>query len=60
VFLERLERVRGNSVVRWVRDVTFAEDLSQVRTGSASQIMASLRNLAISLHRLAPPTSPPR
>lgn len=52
VFLEHLERDRGNSVVHWVRDVTFP-DLSQVRTGSASQIMASLRNLAISLHRLA-------
>ncbi|WP_433559247.1 hypothetical protein ACQPWY_13855 [Pseudonocardia xinjiangensis] len=40
VFLEHLECARGNSVVRWVRDVTFADDLSQVRTGSASQIMA--------------------
>jgi hypothetical protein len=28
-------------------------DLSQVRTGSAPQIMASLRSLAIRLHRLA-------
>ena len=53
VFLEHLERDRGNNVVRWGRDVTLAEDLLQVRTGSASQIMVSLRNLAISLHRLA-------
>ena len=39
--------------LHWVRDVTFGEDLSQVRTGSSPQVMASLRNLAISLHRLA-------
>jgi len=30
-----------------VRDPTFAEDTSQVRTGSAPQVMAALRNLAI-------------
>jgi hypothetical protein len=36
-----------------VRDVTFDEDLSQVRIGTAPQVMASLRNLAISLHRFA-------
>ena len=38
--------------LHWVRDVTFGEDLSQVRTGAAPQVMATLRNLAISLHRL--------
>jgi predicted transposase YbfD/YdcC len=38
--------------LHWVRDVTYAEDLSQVRTGAGPQVMASLRNLAISLHRL--------
>ena len=43
--------------LHWVRDVTFAEDLSQVRTGHAPQVMASLRNLAISLHRLAGATN---
>lgn len=47
-----LERDRGHSVLRLVRDVTFAENLSQVRTASASQIMASPRNLATSPHRL--------
>ncbi len=36
----------------WVRDVTFDEDRSRVRTGSGPQIMASLRNLAISVLRL--------
>ena len=37
--------------VHWVRDVTFDEDRSQVRTGSAPQIMAALRNVAISVLR---------
>lgn len=35
----------------WVRDVTYAEDSSRVRTGSAPRVMATLRNLAISIHR---------
>jgi hypothetical protein len=33
--------------LHWVRDVTFAEDASQVRTGTAPQVMAALRNLVI-------------
>ena len=45
--------------VHWVRDVTFDEDRSQVRTGSAPQIMAALRNLTISMVRLAGETNPP-
>ena len=43
--------------VHWVRDVTFDEDRSQVRTGSAPQIMAALRNLTISALRLAGETN---
>ena len=43
--------------LHWVRDVTYAEDLSQIRTGAGPQVMASLRNLAISLHRLAGATN---
>ena len=39
--------------LHWVRDVSFGEDLSQVRTGAGPQVMASLRNLAISVHRKA-------
>jgi predicted transposase YbfD/YdcC len=39
--------------LHWVRDVTFAEDLSQIRTGTGPAVMAVLRNLAISRHRLA-------
>ena len=38
--------------VFWVRDVTMDEDRCQVRTGSAPQIMAGLRNLVISLLRI--------
>jgi hypothetical protein len=36
-----------------IRDVTFGEDLSQTRTGSRPAVMASLRNFAVSRHRLA-------
>ncbi len=39
--------------VHYVRDVTFDEDRSQVRKQAAPQMMASLRNLAISLLRMA-------
>jgi predicted transposase YbfD/YdcC len=38
--------------VHWVRDVTFDEDRSQLRTGHAHQVLAALRNTAISLFRL--------
>ena len=37
--------------VHWVRDVTFDEDRSQVRTGTAPQVMAALRNAVIGLLR---------
>ena len=39
--------------LHWVRDVTFAEDHSQNRTGSGPHVMATLRNTAIGLLRLA-------
>ena len=39
--------------LHWVRDVTFDEDRSQVRTGAAPQVLAGLRNLVISLVRRA-------
>ena len=38
--------------LHWCRDVTYDEDRSQVRTGNAPQVMATLRNTAISLLRL--------
>jgi predicted transposase YbfD/YdcC len=51
-----LELVRGHWCIEnrshYVRDVTFAEDRSRLRTGHAPQILAALRNLAITLiHR---------
>jgi predicted transposase YbfD/YdcC len=39
--------------LHWVRDVTFAEDGSRVRTGAAPRVLATFRNLAISAIRLA-------
>ena len=39
--------------VHYVRDRTFDEDRSQVRKNSAPQIMASLRNIVMSIFRLA-------
>jgi predicted transposase YbfD/YdcC len=41
--------------LHWVRDVTFAEDASQLRTGAGPHVMACLRNLAIgALSRAGP------
>jgi predicted transposase YbfD/YdcC len=37
----------------WVRDVTFAEDGSQARSGSIPQVLAAVRNVAIGLLRQA-------
>jgi len=52
-----LDLVRGQWTIEnglhWVRDVTFDEDRSQVRKGKGPQVMATLRNLAISILRLA-------
>jgi predicted transposase YbfD/YdcC len=39
----------GIEALHHLRDVTFAEDASQVRTGNTPQAMASLRNLAIGI-----------
>jgi hypothetical protein len=39
--------------LHWVRDVTMGEDASRIRSGAAPQVMAGLRNAAISLLRLA-------
>ena len=38
--------------LHWVRDVTFDEDRSQIRSGSGPRVMASLRNLVISILRI--------
>jgi predicted transposase YbfD/YdcC len=42
----------GIEALHHIRDVTFAEDASQIRTGTAPRAMASLRNLAIGVLRL--------
>ena len=39
--------------LHWVRDVTLGEDLHQARTGNGPHVMATLRNLVISLLRFA-------
>jgi hypothetical protein len=41
----------GIEALHHLRDVIFAEDASQVRTGTAPRAMASLRNLAIGILR---------
>jgi len=49
--------VRGHwsieNKIHWVRDVTFNEDASQIKTGSRPRVMATLRNLVIGLIRQA-------
>lgn len=59
---ERLLKIsRGHwsieNALHWVRDVTFDEDRSQIRTKSAPRLMATLRNLVMSLLRLAGQTN---
>jgi predicted transposase YbfD/YdcC len=49
-----LALVRGHWSIEsrhWVRDVTFGEDRSPLRTGAGPQILAALRNLAHTLIR---------
>ena len=52
-----LELTRGHWCIEnglhYVRDVTLGEDACQVRSGSAPQILAGLRNLVVSLLNLA-------
>jgi hypothetical protein len=56
-----LELNRGHwsieNKLHWVRDVTFDEDRSQVRKHGAPRAMASLRNMAISVMRIAGATN---
>lgn len=52
---ELLSLVRGHWAIEnrlhWVRDVTMGEDASRVRTGSAPQTMAALRNAVLGIIR---------
>ena len=64
---EQADASRLNGLVRghwhienrshWVRDVTFDEDRSQVRSGNIPQAMAALRNTVIGLIRMAGETN---
>jgi predicted transposase YbfD/YdcC len=53
--------IRGHWTIEdrlhWVRDVTYDEDRSQIRTGNGPRVMASLRNLAITILRLTGATN---
>ncbi|MFY1634804.1 transposase [Solwaraspora sp. WMMB335] len=44
---------RAIETLHHIRDTTYAEDASHLRTGNAPRVMATLRNTAISLLRLA-------
>ena len=56
-----LQLVRGHwgieNGLHYVRDVTMGEDGSNVRTGSAPQVMAALRNVVIGILRLSGATN---
>jgi predicted transposase YbfD/YdcC len=43
--------------LHWIRDVVYDEDRSQIRTASGPRVMASLRNLAITILRLTAATN---
>ena len=49
--------IRGHWAIEdrlhWVRDLDYDKDRSQVRTASAPRVMATLRNLAITILRLS-------
>jgi hypothetical protein len=52
--------IRGHwaiEALHYVRDTTFAEDGSQVRTGSGPSVMAALRNLVIGVLSRAGPVN---
>ena len=57
--------IRGHwaiEAMHWVRDMSFGEDASQVRTGTGPRVMATLRNVSIGSSEpdLEPTTSPRR
>jgi predicted transposase YbfD/YdcC len=54
------DALRGHwqiEALHWIRDVSYGEDLSQIRTGNGPAVMATLRNFAVSRHRLAGDTN---
>jgi predicted transposase YbfD/YdcC len=42
----------GIESLHWIRDATFDEDRSTIRSGSAPRVMAAIRNFVIGLLRL--------
>ena len=56
LYLQLPAWVRGHQEIEnclhWVRDVTYQEDKSLVRTGNAPRVMASLRSLAVNVQVL--------
>ena len=53
--------IRGHWAIEdrlhWVRDMDFDQDRSQIRTASGPRVMASLRNLVLTILRLAGATN---
>jgi len=53
--------VRGHwsieNSIHWVRDVTYQEDASRVRTGNAPAVLAAVRNIVTTVLRLAGATN---
>jgi predicted transposase YbfD/YdcC len=52
--------IRGHwqiEALHHIRDVTYAEDASQIRTGNGPQVMATLRNLTIGIFKITGHTS---
>jgi predicted transposase YbfD/YdcC len=51
------EWIRGHwktgNQLHWVRDVTYSEDTSQIRTANGPRVMATLRNLVIAIMKMA-------
>src|SRR5215813_11397193 len=49
--------IRGHWMIEnrlhWIRDMDYDEDRSQIRTASGPRVMATLRNLAVTILRLA-------
>jgi predicted transposase YbfD/YdcC len=58
---ELADVIRGHWTIEdrlhWVRDVIYDEDRSQIRTANGPRVMASLRNLAITVLRLTATTN---
>jgi hypothetical protein len=58
---ELADIIRGHWTIEdrlhWIRDVTYDEDRSQISTANGPRVMASLRNLAITILRLTAATN---